>query len=114
MISVVGRSYVGVRVLLVLLLSMAASACQPAEIGGNWACPNPEHGDYFMEELFATPAAALASVDDEPSRYQTAETDTGRGYVLRDQDGDVERLVELQPQGDQWGVVSVTSCTGFG
>lgn len=68
----------------------------------------------LLEELFATPAAALASVDDEPSRYQATETDTGRGYVLRDLDGDVERLVELQSQGDRWGVVSVTSCTGLG
>lgn len=104
----------GARVLLILLLAMAASACQAAQGEGNWACPNPEHGDYFMEEFFPTPAAALASVDAEPSRYLPTGSDTGRGYVLRDLDGDVERLVELQSQGDRWGVVSVTSCTGFG
>lgn len=104
----------GGRVVVVLLLAMVASACAAAQVEGDWACPNPEHGDYFMEELFATPAAALASVDHEPSRYQPTATDTGRGYVKRDQEGDIERLVELQSQDGQWGVVSVSSCTGFG
>lgn len=104
----------GARMVVVVFLAIVANACAASQVEGDWACPNPEHGDYFMEDLFATPAAALASVDIRPSRYQATETDTGRGYVRRDQDGDVERLVELQSQDGQWGVVSVTSCTGFG
>lgn len=103
----------GARVVVVLLLAMVASACAASQVE-DWACPNPEHGDYFMEELFGTPAAALASVDNEPAPYRPTDTDTGRGYVTRDQGGAIERLVELQSQDGQWGVVSVRSCTGFG
>lgn len=104
----------GRRVLVILVLAMASTACAASQGEGDWACANPEHGDYFMDELFDSPAVALASVDDESTRYQPTEADTGRAYVLRDADGDVERLVELQSQGDRWGVISVTSCTGFG
>lgn len=101
------------RVLAVLLLAVVATACGGVQGERDWACANPEHGDYFMEELFATPSAALASVDDEPARYRPTETDAG-WYVQRDEDGDVERVVELGSQDGRWGVVSVTSCTGFG
>lgn len=104
----------GRRVLVILVLAMASTACAASQGEGDWACANPEHGDYFMDVLFDSPAVALASVDDESTRYQPTEADTGRAYVLRDADGDVERLVELQSQGDRWGVISVTSCTGFG
>ena len=99
---------------VVLVLAMASTACATSQGDEDWACANPEHGDYFMEELSESPAAALASVDNDSTRYQPSEADTGRAYVLRDADGDVERLVELQSQGGRWGVISVTSCTGFG
>lgn len=96
-----------------LVLPIVVSACGPGQAQRAWACSEPEHGDYFMDELFATPEAALASVDDL-SGYEPMDTEAGREYVKRDRDGAIERVVEVGSVDGRWGVIAVTSCTGFG
>lgn len=98
-----------------LAMFFAAGGCAANPGASDWACETPQHGDYFMDELHDTPQDAVASVVDDPSAFTTSGDGSSREYVDRNDDGAVERLVEIQQdEGARWGVVAVTSCDGFG
>lgn len=82
----------------------------------DWTCESPAHGDYFMEELFADPDAALRSVATvDPQAYELESRQKDQyDYVLHG-DGDLlSQRVEVRREGEEWGVLAVTSCIGFG
>jgi hypothetical protein len=87
-----------------------------ASMASEWSCEAPDHGDYFLEELFATPEEALRSVaTGNPDDYivQRRVEDVFE-YALLGPGDVLDQLVEVLREDDQWGVLAVTSCIGYG
>lgn len=82
----------------------------------DWICESPAHGDHFMAELFADPDAALRSVATvDPEAYELeSRQDDQYDYVLYGDGGAVSQRVEVRREGEEWGVLAVTSCIGYG
>ncbi|CAN5435415.1 hypothetical protein BH23ACT7_BH23ACT7_03680 [soil metagenome] len=83
------------------------------EIGGQrraLACGARSIADYFLHVLYDTEEQALASVVDDPSRYERYVTEDGVIHYGLWEDGVLQRFVELGRRDGRWGVGSVEEC----